>query len=75
MTHFTTTAAADRSTTAATTDRHDQPAILPRRGRLGSAAASVLVTTLVVGSVVLGMTDMAADATQMAVASSPAQHA
>ena len=67
MTAFTTTAAAATRQTA--------PAPLARRGRLGAALASVLVTTLVIGSVVLGMTDLAADGTQLAVVATSAQRA
>ena len=71
MTHFNTQATAAQSTPAAA--RQAAPATLPRRGRLGAAIASVLVTTLVIGSVVVGMTDMATDGTQMAVVATSAQ--
>jgi hypothetical protein len=70
MTHFTTQAAADQSTPS-----DKQPATLPRRGRLGSAIASVLVSMLVIGSVVFGMTDMADDARQVAAVRAPAVRA
>jgi hypothetical protein len=72
MTHFANQAAADQSTAAAC---HDQPATLPRRDRIGAAVASVLVTTMVIGSVVFGMTDMAGDAQRLAVVSTPALRA
>ena len=50
------TAAAESTTPAATR----QPG-LPRRARLGSAIASALVTGVLFGSVVLGMTSMGDD--------------
>ena len=65
-----TTRAADQSTA-----NGQHPATPARRGRLGSAVASVLVTVLVFGSVVFGMTDMAADGAQIAGASTSAQRA
>ncbi|MEP6502213.1 MAG: hypothetical protein ABJD97_02705 [Betaproteobacteria bacterium] len=52
-----------------------QPATLPRRARLGSAIASVLVSTLVIGTVVFGMTDMAENAPQFAAVSTSAERA
>jgi len=62
--------------TAAPSSSNDaRPATLQRRGRLGSAIASILVSTLLIGSVVFGMTDMADDAPQFAAAATPAARA
>ena len=82
MTHFTST-----TTPATTTPRQDQdapqaaarrdgkPVELPRRQRLGSAIASVVVTTVLIGSVVFGMGSMADDAPQIAGAAVAAHQA
>ena len=42
-----------------------EPARLPRRPRIGSAIASALVTGVLFGSVVLGMTSMGDDGRQI----------
>jgi hypothetical protein len=50
-----------------TTACHQTPAPqLPRSTRLGAALASVLITTTLLGSVVVGLTAMADEATALA---------
>ena len=79
MTHFTapttTTPRQDQDTLQAASRRDDKPVELPRRQRLGSAIASVVVTTLLIGSVVFGMGSMADDAPQIAGAAVAMQQA
>jgi hypothetical protein len=53
--------------TTATNARPQTPAPqLPRSARLGAALASVLITTTLLGSVVVGLTAMADEATALA---------
>ena len=69
MTHFTTTTTTQRQhqdTPQAAARRDDKPVELPRRQRLGSAIASIVVTTVLIGSVVFGMGSMADDAPRIA---------
>ena len=69
MTHFTTATTTQRQhqdTPQAAARRDDKPVELPRRQRLGSAIASVVVTTVLIGSVVFGMGSMADDVPRIA---------
>ena len=67
MTHFTTTTTTQhQDTPQAAARRDDKPVELPRRQRLGSAIASAVVTTVLIGSVVFGMGSMADDAPRIA---------
>ena len=60
MNHATRTAAQQSTQQSAAA-----PARLPRRQRLGSAVASVIVTSVLFGSVVLGMTSTSDDGRQL----------
>jgi len=63
--------AAARSTNPAATG----PTLTPRRSRIGSAIASAMVSGILFGSVVMGMTSMADDAPQIVAQARVGTHA
>ena len=60
---------------ASTTPAAGRPTPSQRRARIGSAIASVLVTGVLFGSVVMGMTSMGGDARQVIARASAGTHA